>query len=144
MKTIADIIVTGEDRLKEAIILYEAQSYTAAIYLAGYALELFFKAKICERLALPNLFDEEFVLENIAGMEFKRTGEFRKFFKTHELGKLFLLSGLHIRLENEMVIYTELRHSWTIICDTGWNEELRYALNNLLFANRNQQFYHCC
>lgn len=45
-------------RLKEAEILYKNEMYDGAFYLAGYSVELILKAKICERLGIPNLFDE--------------------------------------------------------------------------------------
>lgn len=48
----------AKQRLTEAEILLKNGMCDGAFYLAGYSVELTLKAKICERLGIPNLFDE--------------------------------------------------------------------------------------
>lgn len=54
-----EIIKLAWQRLNEAEILCNNKMFDGAFYLAGYSVELMFKAKICDRLGIPNLFDEQ-------------------------------------------------------------------------------------
>jgi HEPN domain-containing protein len=49
MKTVQEIKDIAFERLQEAAILCDNEKYDGAFYLAGYAIELMLKAKICER-----------------------------------------------------------------------------------------------
>lgn len=82
----------AKQRLSEAEILYHNHKYDGAFYLAGYSVELTLKAKICERLGIPNLFDETDESTN----SIKGIGEIRKTLKTHNLLTLLIFSGLKL------------------------------------------------
>lgn len=79
-------------RLKEADVLFQNKMCDGAFYLAGYSVELILKAKICERLGIPNLFDEK----NTDANSIEGIGEIRKPLKTHNLFTLLIFSGLKI------------------------------------------------
>ena len=76
-----EILKLATQRLEEAKILYQNGMYDGAFYLAGYSVELTLKAKICERLGIPNLFDEA----NTDTNSIKGISEIRKTLKTHNL-----------------------------------------------------------
>src|SRR6266487_2754950 len=92
-----EIIKLAWQRLDEAEILYNNNKYDGAFYLAGYSVELMLKAKICERVGIPNLFDESDVATNAI----KGIGEIRKTLKTHNLFTLLIFSGLKIKFDND-------------------------------------------
>ncbi|HUP61998.1 MAG TPA: HEPN domain-containing protein [Thermoanaerobaculia bacterium] len=66
-------------RRHEAQVLFDAQLYDGARYLAGYVLELALKARICRILDFQ---------------EYPDSGEFRRLYATHDLDLLLKLSGL--------------------------------------------------
>ena len=67
------------------------EHYSGAFYLAGYSVELYLKAKICQLFCIPNLFDEIGLGKNI--------GEIRKAVKIHNLALLLKFSGLQPKYE---------------------------------------------
>jgi HEPN domain-containing protein len=58
MKTPQEIEDLAWDRLDEAQVLFTSRKFDGAFYLAGYAVELMLKTRICELFEIPNLFDE--------------------------------------------------------------------------------------
>ncbi len=101
------------------------------MYLAGYGLELLLKAKVCETLDIPNLFDESFVTslgKQVAGLDFVVASEFRKFFMVHDLAKLFLLTGLRTKFDTDKANdrTQSLMNAWSCICGAKWSEKFRY------------------
>lgn len=110
IRTLADL------RLQEAEALLQAGLYEGALYLAGYAVELLLKARICDNLDIQNLFDESFKEKEIA-----------KPFKTHNLDQLLWLSGLRGKFEQDKIITPLLFKNWAYIT-TEWNEKLRYEV----------------
>lgn len=131
MNTPTDIRRIADQRLLEAKILVDSPlstSYEGAYYLAGYCVELHLKAKICERLELPDLFlDAESSANNQASFSHSQIG---KFFKLHELSKLLLLSGLSQRLDREVITNPDLVANWSVI--KGWKETKRYSSPGLI------------
>ena len=100
-------------RLKEAEVLAASRRYEGAIYLCGYAVELWLKARICKTL-------------NWAGYP-ANNNEFKKYrsFKTHDLDVLLHLTGI------EDSIKTELLTEWSAVME--WNPESRYdPIGNVL------------
>lgn len=108
-------------RLREAEILYQNHQYDGAFYLAGYSLELTLKAKICDRLGIPNLFDEKDANTN----SIKGIGEIRKTLKTHNLFTLLIFSGLKIKFDNEKATNIELAKANSLLFN-AWDENARY------------------
>lgn len=121
MKTPADIRDIAKTRLNESKALVSAALYDGAFYLAGYSVELALKAKICDTLDIPNLFDESF---RSGG-----AGEIQRIFKIHKLDDLMLLSGNRRNFEQAKASNPALHANWMIIAEK-WNEHCRYMCCN--------------
>ena len=126
MKSPTQIKQLAWKRFSEASILADNQKYDGAFYLLGYSIELMLKAKICEHLAVPNLFDESC---KIQGM-----GVVRKAAKTHDIPTLFILSGLRAKFdEAKSYEQTLMTISMLLFDESGkcvWNEQKRYELSD--------------
>lgn len=93
-------------RLRDAQVLFDAKRFDGSYYIAGYAVELGLKARICRTLKWA---------------EFPSTGsEFAdlRSLKTHDLEVLRKLSGV------EAKIRTKLTPEWSVV--SNWNPEKRY------------------
>jgi hypothetical protein len=111
----------SQERLDEAEILYHNSKVDGAFYLSGYSVELALKAKICELICVPNLFDEQDrSLNSIEGIS-----EIRKALKTHNLKVLLIFSGLKDKFETDKVANQHLYLANSLIFEK-WNESLRY------------------
>lgn len=108
-------------RLKEAEILYKNGMFDGAFYLAGYSVELMLKAKICERLGIPNLYDET----NQDANSIKGIGEIRKTLKTHNLFTLLIFSGLKVKFDSDKIKDRDLLKANSLLF-TAWDENARY------------------
>ncbi len=97
----------GRARLRDAEILYNNRRYDSAVYLCGYAVEVFLKARICRTLKWPGYPSNR--------SEFQRYQSFR----THDLDVLLYLSGSESKIKSQYL--TE----WLNIA--GWNPEIRYG-----------------
>ncbi len=106
-------------RLKEAEILLQNGMCDGAYYLAGYSVELMLKAKICDRLGIPNLFDEHNITSE------KGMGEIRKTLKTHNLFTLLIFSGLKVKFDNDKATNKELAKATSLLFNS-WDENARY------------------
>ena len=111
----------ARQRLSEAEILYQHNKYDGAYYLAGYSVELTLKAKICERLGIPNLFDET----NASANSIKGIGEIRKTLKTHNLFTLLIFCGLKDKFDTDKATNVELAKANTLLFN-AWDENVRY------------------
>src|ERR1700678_640004 len=95
-------------RIREARILFDAQEYSGAYYLSGYAVECALKAcfaKAVKRYDFPDR---------------KRTG---KIF-THRLEELVALAELDAALLTEVHANAKLASRWDLV--RRWTEESRY------------------
>ncbi len=108
-------------RLKEAEIFFKNGMCDGAFYLAGYSVELMLKAKICERLGIPNLFDETDVTVN----SMKGIGEIRKTLKTHNLFTLLIFSGLKVKFDIDKSTNKDLAKENSQLFN-AWDENARY------------------
>lgn len=115
MKSPAEIRALAKERLEEAIILKDNKKFNGAFYLAGYAIELSLKAKICEKFDIPNLFEESTSIPGIS--------ELRKGVKTHDLLTLLVFSGLKNKYDTAKA-----------------KEKILFRLNSLLFTNWNESY----
>lgn len=114
----AEIKKLAKERLSEAEILYNNQKCDGAFYLAGYSVELMFKAKICEQLGIPNLFDEKD--NSIQGI-----GEIRRAVKTHNLYTLLIFSGLKVKFDIGKAKDKNLMKANSLLFG-NWDENVRY------------------
>jgi HEPN domain-containing protein len=93
-------------RLREAEALYKAHLYDGCVYLAGYAVELALKARICRLLHIKEY----------------PTGDLGRVFKVHSLDQLRVLAGLSAEID--MSKNKELFDNWSKAVD--WDPEQRY------------------
>ncbi len=121
MRNPAEINDLAEQRLKEAEILYNNEMYDGAYYLAGYSVELKLKGKICERLGIPNLYDESDSNTN----SIKGIRDIRKTLKTHNLFTLLIFSGLKNKFDNEKATNIDLAKANSLLFN-AWDENARY------------------
>lgn len=111
----------ARQRLQEAEILYRNGMADGAFYLAGYSVELTFKARICEKLCVPNLFDETDANTN----SIRGVGEVRKALKTHNLFILLIFSGLKNRFDADKAVNKDLAKINSMLFN-AWDENARY------------------
>jgi len=102
-----DLKKLSQLRIKEARALYDNKCYNGAIYIGGYAIELSLKARICKILEVADFPD------SIQG------------FKTHDISRLLMLSGLTKKFERKKS-NTSFGTNWDLL--TFWNDKLRYGL----------------
>jgi len=113
------------ERSEEAGILCDNEKYDGAFYLAGYAIELMLKAKICENFGVNNLFDESETTKSISFVRGK--------IKTHDIAVLLIFSGLKNKLQDDKASNNVLDKTMTrLFHDAGhclWSEQIRYQRN---------------
>lgn len=110
-----DIRFIADSRIEEATLLSENGFYDSAFYIAGYALELQLKAKICEHFDLPDFYSQYVPKTDLS-----------KTFLIHNLERLFLLSGLHAKFMAERIANTDFDNHWGNVKE--WTEKSRYNL----------------
>jgi HEPN domain-containing protein len=108
MINLSDLEALALERLLDAKALMEAERYDGAMYIAGYAIELALKARICKTLKWAN---------------FPETQDYKSF-KVHKLDVLLHLSGI------EDDIKTNHWADWSLA--SKWNPENRYKTDTLV------------
>jgi hypothetical protein len=105
--TPAALLGLGESRLEDAECLAAAGRCAGAVYLCGYAVELFLKRRICLTLGWAGWPD---------------SGEFTKIgsLKTHDLEILLKFSGLEAELRRDPGVFL----AWQLV--SVWDPETRY------------------
>ncbi len=123
MNTPQEIKNSAKERLSEAKILYANGKFNGAFYLAGYSVELMLKAKICERIGIPNLLEtnerEQFLNQESS------VSDIRKAIKVHNLWTLLLFSGLKAKFEVDKAADINLQKANSLLFGS-WNENVRY------------------
>ena len=107
MIAIADLRSVAEARLRDAQVLLQEGRYDGAAYLAGYAVEIAIKARICQTLGWTGFPESRREFEGYAS------------FKTHDLAVLLHLSG------QESAILERYKEEWDRI--VAWTPEERYS-----------------
>ncbi len=107
MIAITDLHGTAREYLRAAKLLRTRNSYDAAVYLCGYAVEIALKARICRTLNWTTGFPE-------TASEFRLKGNL----KTHDLEALLEYTGMQDRIR---LAYFG---SWSIV--NRWSPEQRY------------------
>lgn len=120
----------SESRLREAKVLADNQLFDGAVYLAGYALELALKARICLVL------DADYPVD----------GAFASF-KTHSYSTLLKLAGLENMLDQQKLVDAVFASNWSVLVGTsgaagaeGWSETWRYRSLGSVNAADAQRF----
>jgi len=97
-------------RLEDASYLFRAKRYSAAYYLAGYAVELAFKACI-SKLMQPNTIPDKAFINAIY---------------IHKLDSLLSIAGLRPQFDAYIKLDPQFASYWIIV--NNWNEESRYQI----------------
>jgi hypothetical protein len=111
-----DLEALSDVRIREATLLYQAQHYSGAYYLAGYAVELAIKACIAKHIRTGFIPDRNFV---------------NRIYQ-HKSDELIGLDGLKDALNDDIKLDPQLGGNWGIACD--WSEESRYSAWDALNA----------
>lgn len=109
----ADIIKIANERLVDADYLYLYGRYDGAYYMAGYAIELLLKARVCKTLDIDNFFDDR-IMKQI---------KYPKTFKNHDIDQLLILSGLYKKW-TQVLSKPKYIKAWSKVGE--WNETSRY------------------
>jgi HEPN domain-containing protein len=99
----------AKERIREAKVLLDAQHWSGAYYLAGYAVECAMKACIAKRMHA-----EEFPDKSLADKCW-----------THNLAQLLVAAELKDDFDAAKQADTDLRENWDIV--RAWTEASRYA-----------------
>ncbi len=108
-----DIRTLADWRYEEAENLSKIGYHDGAFYLAGYAVELCLKAKICETLGVTDFYSFHVPRSDLS-----------KTFLIHNLGRLILLSGLYAKFEAEKANGPIFKGHWDRV--NSWSEKSRY------------------
>ncbi len=113
MTTTVDIYQIADTKLDDAQLLFDNGRYENALYLAGYCIELYLKAKICALLDEPNFFADAYSDKEVA-----------RAFKIHRLEHLLILAGLNAKMRIEKGSNSTIFKNWSLM--SVWSEKLRY------------------
>ena len=126
-------------RLGDARVLLKNRRYPAAIYLAGYGVELALKYRICKLMQLSRGFPENKEEFNWYCQDARRSflrqtiTELREI-RHHNLTGLLHFSGEQINIE------TDLPAEWNTVC--SWRPEMRYN-SKIIRMQLAKEFYKC-
>lgn len=115
MTTPIDICLIADRHVEEAESLCRNLYPDGAFYLAGYAVELYLKAKICEHFDLPDFYEK-----------YAPKSDLSKTFLIHNLERLMLFSGLSTKFVAAIKSDRILELSWLDV--KQWSERNRYDL----------------
>ena len=117
-------------KLKDADILIANRRYASAIYIAGYAIELALKLKICKIFKFAHRFPEnktEFIFyQNSVKSQLRLAGTITqiKDIRNHDLNKLLFYSGVEVQVKLNFL------DEWNLAC--SWDPEMRYKIQKVL------------
>jgi hypothetical protein len=110
MLTKSDLETLADTRLGDATQLFNAARFSAAYYLAGYAVELGIKACIADVFQADVIPDKSFV----------------NAIHTHKLDDLLGLAGVRKQLQDDMKTNPVLAAAWGVA--SKWTEASRYVM----------------
>jgi hypothetical protein len=113
MNATVNIYQIADTKLADAQLLFNNACYENALYLGGYCIELYLKAKICLLLDEPNFFSEGYTDKEVA-----------RSFKIHRLEHLLILAGLNAKMRVEKGSNSTIFKNWSLM--SIWSEKLRY------------------
>lgn len=140
MLTRSNLKKISESRLREAGILIKHKRYSAAVYMAGYAVELKLKLKICEvcgfKRGYPKFENEFNAYRNTSSQAFFRLDITRlRQLKIHDLNNLLKYSG------KQLDIFNHFSTEWSVI--KNWSPQQRYSTRVIRKATADE-FLKCC
>ena len=111
-----DLETLADTRLGDATLLFDAGRYSAAYYLAGYAVELAIKACIAGVFRADVIPDKSFV----------------NAVYSHKLDELLGLAGLKQQFQSDASTNPALAAAWGVA--SKWNETSRYEMRDQFAA----------
>jgi hypothetical protein len=126
-KTLRELV---DQKLKDAEVLIANRRYASAMYMAGYALELALKLKICKIFRFTKGFPEDnadfTIYKNSAKSQPLLAGTITQIrdIRNHDLNKLLFYSGVEFRIKLNNL------SEWNLV--VGWNPEMRYKIQKVL------------
>lgn len=112
MLTAADACILAEERLEEAKLLLQADRFSGAYYLAGYAIEIGLKAVIAKRFTADAIPDKSLVLSTYS----------------HDLRALVTVAQLSTGLDQRQQSSEAFAGFW--LTASQWSERSRYAITD--------------
>lgn len=114
-----------KQRLRDADVLIGKRRYATSVYIAGYALELALKLKICTMFRFTQGFPENktdfFIYQEKSGQkQLSRTIAELKDIKSHNLNKLLFYSGAEYNVKLNFL------DAWNLV--VSWTPEMRYKI----------------
>ena len=117
------------ERLKDADVLISHRRYQASYYMAGYALELSLKLKICKIFK----FNKGFPEDKLDFQTYQNSYKHQKLLvntitkvrdiRNHDLNKLLFYSGV------EYDIKLNYLNEWNLV--VNWDPEMRYSIQKI-------------
>ena len=120
MQTQSDIEALAYAKLQDAELLLANERFDSAYYLAGYAVELLLKARVCKTLGIPDFFD----FQSSTRTKFKNESVITRPYRVHDYEQLMILSGIYGEYQREMEENPVFSILWSILLE--WNENSRY------------------
>ncbi len=117
-------------KLRDADVLLSNRRYPTAFYIAGYALEIALKLKVCKIFKFAQGFPEDKVDFNLYQTSFKHqkilanTITKIRDIRNHDLNKLLFYSGA------EYEIKLNCLNEWNLALD--WDPEMRYRMQKFI------------
>lgn len=120
MKSQSEIEALAYTKLSDAEYLLAGDRFDSAYYLAGYAIELLLKARVCKTLGIPDFFD----FDNTERKKLKNESVIMKIYKVHDYVQLLILSGIYTEFNDELEANELFMFHWSSV--VKWNESSRY------------------
>ena len=116
MLTKDDLKTLSEARIEDAVVLFQANKYSSAYYLAGYSIEL--AIKVC----ISDLFQEGVIPDKgLVNATY-----------THDIEKLMNTAGISPDLKAHLKEDSQFSAYWGIVCQ--WSEQSRYKITDSVTA----------
>jgi hypothetical protein len=115
MQTQSGIEALAYSKLEDAECLLANERFDNAYYLAGYAVELLLKARVCKTLGIPDFFD----FDNTARTRLKNESVITRPYRVHDFVQLIILSGIYSHCRRELETNESFKLNWSIVLE--WN-----------------------
>jgi len=98
MQSQSNIQAVAYAKFQDAEYLLANERFDSAYYLAGYAVELLLKARVCKTLGIPDFFD----FDNVERKRLKNENIITRPYRVHDYEQLLILSGIYSEYQKEI------------------------------------------